>query len=97
MKHTKLMTAVMGFAVAGTIAVSAQSAEMPNVTIVNDTIPTSLTGTPGDAVKGRAIADRKSTRLNSSHITTSYAVFCLKKKKRKKKNKIKTTSIHLRL
>src|SRR5437773_2826803 len=26
-------------------------------------------------------ADRKSTRLNSSHITTSYAVFCLKKKK----------------
>src|SRR5437773_6946020 len=26
-------------------------------------------------------ADRKSTRLNSSHITISYAVFCLKKKK----------------
>src|SRR5437773_6065075 len=28
--------------------------------------------------------DRKSTRLNSSHITISYAVFCLKKKKKKK-------------
>src|SRR5437773_3523717 len=27
--------------------------------------------------------DRKSTRLNSSHITISYAVFCLKKKKEK--------------
>src|SRR6266540_6394450 len=27
--------------------------------------------------------DRKSTRLNSSHITSSYAVFCLKKKKKK--------------
>src|SRR5437773_5085368 len=27
------------------------------------------------------ISDRKSTRLNSSHITISYAVFCLKKKK----------------
>src|SRR6266540_2715802 len=27
--------------------------------------------------------DRKSTRLNSSHITISYAVFCLKKKKRR--------------
>src|SRR5215468_9815705 len=27
-------------------------------------------------------SDRKSTRLNSSHITISYAVFCLKKKKR---------------
>src|SRR5438094_9628644 len=29
--------------------------------------------------------DRKSTRLNSSHRTISYAVFCLKKKKKKKK------------
>src|SRR5437773_4939824 len=29
--------------------------------------------------------DRKSTRLNSSHITISYAVFCLKKKKNKQK------------
>src|SRR5437773_9127031 len=28
-------------------------------------------------------ADRKSTRLNSSHITISYAVFCLKKKNQK--------------
>src|SRR5437667_3080910 len=28
--------------------------------------------------------DRKSTRLNSSHITISYAVFCLKKKKKRK-------------
>src|SRR5699024_11926249 len=36
--------------------------------------------------------DRKSTRLNSSHVSISYAVFCLKKKKRKnniKKIKIK--------
>src|SRR5437773_11013514 len=32
----------------------------------------------------RVLADRKSTRLNSSHITISYAVFCLKKKKKKK-------------
>src|SRR5205814_10357552 len=29
--------------------------------------------------------DRKSTRLNSSHLGISYAVFCLKKKKNKKK------------
>src|SRR5690349_22870333 len=29
--------------------------------------------------------DRKSTRLNSSHVEISYAVFCLKKKKKKKK------------
>src|SRR5438034_8522731 len=32
-----------------------------------------------------ARADRKSTRLNSSHTVISYAVFCLKKKKRAKK------------
>src|SRR5438132_10431681 len=31
--------------------------------------------------------DRKSTRLNSSHTVISYAVFCLKKKKKEKKNK----------
>src|SRR6266702_7215428 len=31
--------------------------------------------------------DRKSTRLNSSHVAISYAVFCLKKKKKKKIDK----------
>src|SRR5690349_23873483 len=30
---------------------------------------------------GQYIGDRKSTRLNSSHVEISYAVFCLKKKK----------------
>src|SRR5690242_21791628 len=33
-----------------------------------------------------ALGDRKSTRLNSSHMSISYAVFCLKKKKKKKGN-----------
>src|SRR5438067_7507645 len=32
-------------------------------------------------VSGSVAADRKSTRLNSSHVSISYAVFCLKKKK----------------
>src|SRR5256885_6396144 len=32
---------------------------------------------------GRPAGDRKSTRLNSSHLVISYAVFCLKKKKKK--------------
>src|SRR5256885_8532253 len=41
----------------------------------------------GDAV------DRKSTRLNSSHLVISYAVFCLKKKK----NKLCSTSFHLQV
>src|SRR5690625_5537700 len=31
--------------------------------------------------------DRKSTRLNSSHVAISYAVFCLKKKKKYKKHR----------
>src|SRR6266481_9208779 len=35
----------------------------------------------------RSTGDRKSTRLNSSHSSISYAVFCLKKKKKKKKQK----------
>src|SRR5438874_8085145 len=35
------------------------------------------------------LRDRKSTRLNSSHVEISYAVFCLKKKKKKKKKKNK--------
>src|SRR2546426_6404013 len=30
------------------------------------------------------VTDRKSTRLNSSHLVISYAVFCLKKKKKQK-------------
>src|SRR5438034_4503098 len=34
---------------------------------------------------GQPFLDRKSTRLNSSHTVISYAVFCLKKKKRNNK------------
>src|SRR5438045_7734577 len=36
--------------------------------------------------------DRKSTRLNSSHLGISYAVFCLKKKNKNKKNNKKHTT-----
>src|SRR5690625_6820086 len=35
----------------------------------------------GPPIPGTEGADRKSTRLNSSHVAISYAVFCLKKKK----------------
>src|SRR5438067_10897938 len=34
--------------------------------------------------RASCVGDRKSTRLNSSHVSISYAVFCLKKKKKKK-------------
>src|SRR5438034_6580354 len=40
------------------------------------------------AVAMRVCGDRKSTRLNSSHTVISYAVFCLKKKKKNKKKRI---------
>src|SRR5690348_17882851 len=37
---------------------------------------------PRARAAGQRLADRKSTRLNSSHPSISYAVFCLKKKKK---------------
>src|SRR5690348_17925988 len=45
---------------------------------------------PTPCGRRHAATDRKSTRLNSSHPSISYAVFCLKKKKKKKKTKNKT-------
>src|SRR5438477_9519016 len=39
----------------------------------------------GVRTPGFVEVDRKSTRLNSSHMSISYAVFCLKKKKKKQK------------
>src|SRR5690606_40745530 len=40
-------------------------------------------------VAGTTRKDRKSTRLNSSHVKISYAVFCLKKKKKPRRARIK--------
>src|SRR5256885_12207468 len=42
----------------------------------------------GQARRGRGREDRKSTRLNSSHLVISYAVFCLKKKKTTQKHQM---------
>src|SRR5438477_7778073 len=44
-------------------------------------VPAALARAYFTAMQSRARADRKSTRLNSSHMSISYAVFCLKKKK----------------
>src|SRR5947209_15754796 len=43
-------------------------------------------GAEGAAAEKQAL-DRKSTRLNSSHANISYAVFCLKKKKKRKEDR----------
>src|SRR5690349_23176144 len=45
---------------------------------------------PAECARRGQELDRKSTRLNSSHVEISYAVFCLKKKK-KRKNARNTT------
>src|SRR2546426_8831075 len=50
------------------------------------------TATTKAATTWKTSADRKSTRLNSSHLVISYAVFCLKKKK---KIKHKTHTIEI--
>src|SRR5256885_10416206 len=46
--------------------------------------PASTTSFTSSATRPSRIIDRKSTRLNSSHLVISYAVFCLKKKKKVK-------------
>src|SRR5207253_3953744 len=50
------------------------------------TIPVADRPPDGDQI------DRKSTRLNSSHVAISYAVFCLKKKKNNRINSVDNTS-----
>src|SRR2546426_5588069 len=56
-------------------------------------------GTRGHADIPRLIEgarDRKSTRLNSSHLVISYAVFCLKKKKKKKADRSTSRGARMR-
>src|SRR5699024_11702061 len=61
-------------AIAFCIALSTHLSSVPNISATAG-YPTRLSG------KTSVIsADRKSTRLNSSHVSISYAVFCLKKK-----------------
>src|SRR5256885_11653972 len=49
---------------------------------------------PQSAYTRRLLADRKSTRLNSSHLVISYAVFCLKKKKKKRSIRHRLAGTH---
>src|SRR5436305_11527112 len=63
------------------LPISNQTINLPHIKLGPITpIPTSIS---------LSARDRKSTRLNSSHVRISYAVFCLKKK-----NKQPTTSTH---
>src|SRR3712207_8266732 len=58
--------------------------DVPRVALVEDQVEH-----PQHRADVAGLVDRKSTRLNSSHANISYAVFCLKKKKKKQ------TFVHL--
>src|SRR5205807_4369684 len=60
----------------GPVILAFSESELANLVIeLRGAVPVTLVG------KVRFAGDRKSTRLNSSHLVISYAVFCLKKKK----------------
>src|SRR6266480_332901 len=60
-----------------------RSTLFPYTTLFRSRRPRALQTLPGPVrPRARSHRDRKSTRLNSSHMSISYAVFCLKKKKK---------------
>src|SRR2546426_7947654 len=75
----------IGFATTGNFAANAWTVEMI-VRIPYDS------GTLDPIMLGTWTEDRKSTRLNSSHLVISYAVFCLKKKKKKTSSLLTTVT-----
>src|SRR3712207_7466363 len=63
------------------------TASADSCTAISDAQERSYVLTPADVgsrLRVAVTADRKSTRLNSSHANISYAVFCLKKKNQKR-------------
>src|SRR5438874_6118477 len=64
-----------------------------NKSILRSFWTNSTTSRDSDSL-ARGALDRKSTRLNSSHVEISYAVFCLKKKNKKKKCNDNTNQVY---
>src|SRR5438874_10287301 len=62
-------------------SIALQGSGIPSADIVRTVGRYGLRYRGGGWGMGMTILDRKSTRLNSSHVEISYAVFCLKKKK----------------
>src|SRR5207248_6826859 len=59
-----------------------RSTLFPYTTLFRSAVPSFRPESPRRPEWRNCFSDRKSTRLNSSHRTISYAVFCLKKKKK---------------
>src|SRR5690349_23119544 len=59
-----------------------RSTLFPYTTLFRSLAPEQPPPPPPPPPGGATMIDRKSTRLNSSHVEISYAVFCLKKKKK---------------
>src|SRR3712207_7770355 len=87
--YTTLFRSLKGRTVVGTeLAMSLTLALTIGLIVIVTSFLSGLFGMAGGLILIGAllallpVADRKSTRLNSSHANISYAVFCLKKKKR---------------
>src|SRR5207249_7706163 len=77
-RHVALAAREIFLGLAVELLLAAHRAEVIGLTLVAR-LRRRLGGLDGHLADG--IKDRKSTRLNSSHVSISYAVFCLKKKK----------------
>src|SRR5207253_8801488 len=76
---TKVPTDSTGAALGNTV-----TATVPAALVAKPGVATIITLNPASGAGNNGLSnpiDRKSTRLNSSHVAISYAVFCLKKKK----------------
>src|SRR5699024_11345262 len=63
--------------------------------VTHDAVASASALTPSAWARRSGAGDRKSTCLNSSHVSISYAVFCLKKKKTNKSNIIITILVYM--
>src|SRR5207253_8329529 len=79
--HFKANAIMKAAVLAASILLFGVSASFGQQTVNLTAAPTTTTLPDGTTVPSGKVVDRKSTRLNSSHVAISYAVFCLKKKK----------------
>src|SRR5438309_6444275 len=69
------------FSITARFAGSHRSLRPDTARLPVQSVPVAIRQRQNMSVAERLVSDRKSTRLNSSHSSISYAVFCLKKKK----------------